>query len=65
MKAKFDKVTLKLWFSNQSTSRNIHNVTELEHDGNIGIVRTIDNRFFINMANINLIEELERRDERG
>lgn len=58
MKAKFDKVTLKLWFSNQSTSRNIHNVIEIEHDKDIGVIRTTDRRFFFNMANVNLIEEV-------
>lgn len=60
MKAKFDNVTLKLWFANQSTSRNIHNVVEIEHDDYVGVIRTVDRVFFINMSNINLIEELER-----
>lgn len=60
MKAKFDNVTLKLWFANQSTSRNIDNVIEIEHDKDIGVIRTTENTLFFNMANVNLIEELKR-----
>lgn len=59
MIARFDNVTLKIWFSNQSTSRNIHYVYEMEYNDNIGIVKSIQGTFFINMANINLIEEVE------
>ena len=58
MKAIFDNVTLKIWFSNQATSRNIHNVIEIEHDKDIGVIRTTNRTFFFNMANVNLIEEV-------
>lgn len=59
MIARFDNVTLKIWFSNQSTSRNIRYVYEMEYNDNIGIVKSTQGTFFINMANINLIEEVE------
>src|SRR5699024_9115403 len=41
------------------TSRNIRHVYELEYNDNLGIIRSKQGTFFINMANINLIEEVE------
>ena len=59
MRAEFDNATIKIWFTGQSVSRNIKNVTEIRHDGNLAIIKTAEGKhFLISMLNMNLIEEL-------
>jgi hypothetical protein len=59
MKASFNNATLKIWF-HSSTSRNISNVTEITHEGNLMLIKTKDDRtYLLNFSNITLIEELE------
>lgn len=59
MKAEFDRATIKIWFQNTSTSRNILNVIEIEHTTNLMCIKTAaDKRFLINFENVNLIEEV-------
>jgi hypothetical protein len=59
MIAKFDNATVKVWFQNVSTSRNIRNVVEIEHEGNMMIIKTTEeNIHLINFSNVNLIEQV-------
>ncbi len=59
MKAEFDKATIKIWFNSQRTSRNFRNVIEITQEGNSALIRTAENnQHIINMANVNMIEEL-------
>lgn len=61
MKAEFDNATIKIWFNSQSTSRNFYNVTEIEQSSNVALVRTTEgHQHLVNMANVNLIEEVDR-----
>ena len=60
MEAKLNGGVLKIWFSGISTSRNIPKTISLKVNNDIGIIETIDgDTFFINMRNVNLIEEVE------
>lgn len=59
MKAEFDNATIKIWFNSQHTSRNFRNVTEITQEGNSALIRTSEgNQHLVNMANVNMIEEL-------
>jgi hypothetical protein len=58
MKATFDNSTLKIWFANNGTSRNIHKVTEVEHVGNLMKITTEGKAVLINFDNVNLVEEV-------
>lgn len=59
MKAQFENASIKIWFANQSTSRNINNVIEIEYVSNIMAVKTNDGKTtMINFDNVNLVEEL-------
>jgi hypothetical protein len=61
MKAEFDNATIKIWFSSLSTSRNFHNVTEIIQSENMALIRTKDGKqHLVNMANVNLIEEVDK-----
>ena len=63
MKAKFDNAKIKIWFSSQHTSRNIYNVTEIIQEGNTALIKTAeDNQFLISMQNVNMIEEIDKKD---
>lgn len=60
MKAEFDKVTIKVWFNSQSTSRNFYNVSEIYQEGNSALIRTTEgDQHLINFNNVNLIEEID------
>jgi hypothetical protein len=51
--------TVKVWFQGTSTSRNIHNVDTINMENDMAIIRTKeDNHYYINMRNVNLIEEV-------
>jgi hypothetical protein len=58
MKATFDNANIKIWFSNNGTSRNISKVTEIEHVGNLMKVETEGKTMLINFDNVNLVEEV-------
>ena len=59
MKAKFDNANLKIWFANQATSRNVQNVVEIEHNGDLMCITTRDGKtLLVNFSHVNLIEEL-------
>lgn len=61
MKAAFDNSTIKIWFSNQSVSRNINNVIEIDHV--VNLMKITDNKgqvCLLNFDNINLIEEIKQ-----
>lgn len=56
MKAKMEGKNIKVQFA--SYSRNIFNVEEIELEGNQMAIKTFEGQtFFINFANVNLIEE--------
>lgn len=60
MKAEFDNAMIKIWFASQHTSRNIINVTEIESDNSLAIIRTSEgNQYLISMQNVNMIEEIQ------
>lgn len=60
MEAVLNGGILKIWFSGISTSRNIPKAIALKINNDIGIIETLDgDTFFINMRNVNLIEEVE------
>lgn len=51
--------TVKIWFQGTSTSRNIQNVDTISMENDMAIIRTKeDNHYYINMRNVNLIEEV-------
>lgn len=56
-----DNATLKIWFANTSTSRNLSNVTEIEHYVNKMRIKTNGRDVILNFNNVNLIEELEAK----
>lgn len=59
MIAQFDKVNLKIWFSNNGTSRNLQKVVEIDHVGNLMKVELEDGKtVLINFDNVNMIEEV-------
>lgn len=59
MKAQFDNASLKIWFSNSGTSRNLHNVVEIEHVGNVMTIKQSDGKTtLVNFDNVNSIEEM-------
>ena len=59
MKANFDKANLKVWFSNNGTSRNLQKVVEIEHVGNLMTVTLDDGKtVLVNFDNVNMIEEV-------
>lgn len=64
MKVVYDKpISIKVWFSGGSTSRNIDNVKSIESNAGLMMIRyrnrNNDNRTMIlNFANVNTIEEL-------
>ncbi len=61
MKAEFDNAMIKIWFSSLSTSRNFHNVTEIIQSENMALIKTKDGKqHLVNMANVNLIEEVDK-----
>ena len=52
---------LKIWFQGISTSRNIPNVNTMTFKDDMAIIKTQeDNYYYINMRNVNLIEEVEK-----
>lgn len=60
MKAEFDNATIKVWFNSQHTSRNFNNVAEIVHEDNSVLITTADKKYHIlNMANINMLEQLD------
>lgn len=62
MKAVFDNAIIKIWFTSQHTSRNIHNVTEIIQEGNTALVKTSKgDQFLISMQNVNMIEEIDKK----
>lgn len=61
MKAAFDNSTIKIWFANQSVSRNVTGVIEIDHVGNL--MKITDNKgqvCLLNFDNINLVEEIKQ-----
>ncbi len=59
MEAKFDNATIKVWFNSQHTSRNFINVVSILHEGNSVLITTKEGHYHIlNMANINMLEQL-------
>lgn len=61
MKATFDNVTIKCWFTAKGVSRNFYNVTEIIMSENSYLIKTTDgNQYIMPMRNINIIEEIER-----
>lgn len=60
MKAEFDNATIKVWFNSLSTSRNFNNVKKIIQDGNMALILTSEgNQHIVNMANVNMIEEVD------
>ena len=60
MKATLNNATIKIWFSNLATCRNIPNVVEIEHNGNL--MKVTDNKnnvILINFSNVNMVEEVK------
>lgn len=52
---------VKIWFQGTSTSRNIDNVDTIEIVEDMALVRTGEgNSYYINMRNVNLIEEVAK-----
>ena len=61
MKAEFDNVTIKCWFTAKGVSRNFQNVTEIIMSENSYLIKTAEgNQYIMPMANVNIIEEIER-----
>lgn len=60
MKAEFDNARIKVWFNSQHTSRNFENVKTIIHEGNsVLITTTKGHHHIINMANVNMLEQLD------
>ena len=61
LKAEFDNAIIKVWFSSLSTSRNFYNVTEIIQSENMALIKTKDGKqHLVNMANVNLLEEVDK-----
>lgn len=59
MRAEFDEITIKIWFSNMSISRNIADVVEIKIDNNLIMIKDVKGKtFLINFNNVNSIEEV-------
>ena len=61
MKAEFDNAIIKVWFNSLSTSRNFYNVTEIIQSENMALIKAKDGKqHLVNMANVNLLEEVDK-----
>ena len=59
MKAEFDNVEIKVWFTAKGVSRNFQNVTEIIMSENSYLIKTAEGeQYIMPMANINIIEEI-------
>lgn len=59
VKATFDNVTIKCWFTAKGVSRNFENVTEIVMSENSYLIRTADgSQYIMPMTNVNMIEEI-------
>lgn len=59
MTKQFDKVTFKIWFQNQSVSRNIYNVVEVTTTPEaVWITQANGKTIMLVMQNVNMMEDV-------
>jgi hypothetical protein len=58
MKTNLDSESFKIWF-HTGTSRNIHNVVEINHNENLMCIKTADgSEYLVNFSRVTLIEQI-------
>lgn len=59
MKATFDNVTIKCWFTAKGVSRNFYNVKMIYESENSYLIKTAEGgQYIMPMVNVNMIEEI-------